>query len=74
MDNQIIVDAVECGPDWIKGCINGSVVITYEGVSDFSTIHLYDANREEVTPISAPLDEITKLQLAFAELVEGVLV
>lgn len=65
-----VVDTVEIDGQWLIGYLDGEEVCRMGPCEDFSHIHLYNRNNEEVAHSYAPLDQITQLQLAIAELCE----
>jgi len=69
-EQPIIVDRAEYADDWVKGYLNGELVIQMSGVSDISAVELFDAAGNRVTPVPAPPCGITRLQLAMAEMIE----
>jgi len=68
--SKVIIDRAEYTGDWVKGYLNGELVITLGGVLDISSIELFDANGNKVLPTPAPPSDTTRLQLAMAEMIE----
>jgi len=69
-DEPIVVDRAEYAGDRVTGYLGGKVVAQMSGIADISAVELFDVNGSIVVPAPAPPDNITKLQLAMAEMIE----
>lgn len=68
-----MVDKVEYQEDMVFGYFKDAMVAQFSGITDINAIKLYDKNGNIIQPVPVPLDDITKLQLAFAELLEALI-